>query len=572
MFLLFVETVPLFGLSPFLKNPDELVPYAIECAEFWIPSYDETAGGFFTNVGLTGEPEGSRDKALLTQSRNAYAMAKAFQLTGNEAYLGYADGALRFLYEHGWDSENMGWYGMVDQQGSVIRPSAWFNNSKWSFWQHYMLLGPAVMVEATRDPLHVEWLARGNAINDELLWDATPGREGYWNRAGTAWNFPNGKGFTPTVDAMTTNTLQNYLLNREPERRDRLVAVADNMIDHLVASMELDGVNAGFVEDFSSNWSPVYDGSTSASIGHFIKTAWCLARAYLIEPDERYKAGAIKILDQVMDPSTGIWDEVAGVMADSVKIGQGYASGHASWWTVEQGFTGGLINWYLTRDPDYLRLAEASLTFFMDHYYDHENSEVFKEVRPDGTVADDLKGDMFKGGYHSVELFYLGYVYGNLYYKNRPVTLYYRFKPQPEARAIHLWPVAIEDERLVIAGVRQAGRAFPSFDPGSRMLTLGAGEGGVFEVTFRSRYPFNITPDFRSGWISDWMGTVYMVRDDHPWVYHPELGWLASVPGGTGAGYWFYAPESGWFWTEATLFPWVYRPDSGWIPLETDNT
>jgi len=56
-----------------------------------------------------------KNKNVLTQSRDAYAMVRAFQLTGDESYLSYARGALDFMYEHGWDKEFGGPYKDYDR-------------------------------------------------------------------------------------------------------------------------------------------------------------------------------------------------------------------------------------------------------------------------------------------------------------------------------------------------------------------------------------------------------------------------------------------------------------------------
>ena len=71
--------------SQHLNDPDLFIPFVEESATFWYSAWDDARGGFYTNVARDGTPNRSwgTNKELLTQSRNAYAMVRAFQLTGN---------------------------------------------------------------------------------------------------------------------------------------------------------------------------------------------------------------------------------------------------------------------------------------------------------------------------------------------------------------------------------------------------------------------------------------------------------------------------------------------------------
>lgn len=253
-------------------------------------------------------------------------------------------------------------------------------------------------------------------------------------------------------------------------------------------------------------------------------------------------------------------------MRGSINVFNGWVSGTADWWTVEQGFTAGIMNWYLSRKPEYLRMADESLRFFMDYYYDYDNGEVFSVVSNSGSVTNSKKGDMFKAGYHSVELFHLVYLYGNLYYHNRPVTLYYNFEPADSARTVHLWPLAIEDGRLLISEVSLDGANYADFDPAARSLAIPAGTGGVYAVTFESRYTTNPPAHLDDAWWNDWFGWYFHDRQAWPWVYHASLGWSYAFGNDKSRTGWFYNPEGGfYFYASEAFHPYIYRSDVGWM-------
>lgn len=553
--------------SAHLAAPESILPYLQESADFWKTAWDPIDLAFFSDVSLTGRPS-SQNKAFLAQSRNAYAFSKAFAVTGDTDYLTYADGALRYLYDFGWDASNGGWWAQAESNGS-INTSRWYNDSRWSFWQHYMLLGPSAYIESTGDSYHSEWLALGNEVNDLQLWDDRPGFEGYYSDAALNWSWKSGKGFTPTVDAITTSALTNYLMSREPLRRERLTALGDNILYMLNGDH---GHIVSFPSSFNNDWE-VNAGSRETSIGHHIKTAWCLARVFLIEPDPAYRLGAEQLLDQAWshEDRNGLspWDHDNNIMRGNIDVFDGTVGGATDWWTVEQGFTGGIMNWYVSRKPEYLQMADQSLQFFMEHYYDYDNGEVFSQVASNGTVTDRKKGDMFKAGYHSVELFYLVYLYGNLYYHNKPVTLYYNFAPEDESRAISLWPIAYEDDRLMISSVQLNGGSYGNYDGATRTLSIPSGVGGVFKVTFESRYSTNPPAHFDQDWWGDWFGWYYHDKAAWPWVYHSTLGWSYAFDDQKTRSGWFYNAEGDYYYyTTADWYPAIYREESGWQAIE----
>lgn len=586
--------------SQWITDPESILPYLVESTDFWLDAYDEEEGGFFSEVGLTGEPWDNDRKAIVIQTRNAYAMAKAFQITGDEKYLPYGHGALEFMYAHGWDeAAGGGWLGEVDRDGD-FDSRFWANGDKWSFWQHYALLGINAMIEATQAPLHLEWAAIGNEINDELLWDDTPGREGYYMRANHTWGNIRDKGFTPTVDAMTTSATYTYMLTKDDFRKQRLIAVADNIVDHLVGSMDNPLVEATFASEYNTDWS-IKTNETITSIGHFIKTGWCLARAYLLTGDEKYLAGAERILDQTWnyerDTSNSIWNHEKGVPRGHIDWSTGnirYTQNqqYADWWSTEQAYTGAMMNWYIFKKDEYLQMADEAIAFFMEHYYDYENGEVFSMVDYDGNVIQNTKGQLFKGAYHSVELMYYVYMFGNLFYHMKPVELYYHFSPAEEDRAIFFWPIEIEDEQLKITGIESEGLAITAFDPDSRVLTVPAGEGGVYKVTYEN---LTATPEtdnvwgLLSGhdqlWTSSVFGYVYYDRAFYPWSYSADFEWVytfADEPGFawhyfnelgdilyTGEGWWPYAysaNELNWvLYDESDPATWYLWNDEEWV-------
>jgi len=472
--------------SSFLNNPNLAIDHALSTANFYAKAADPQFGGFFTYLDRQGKATGS-NKSFVVQSRDAYAFVRAFMLSGDERYLDLAQQALSFLYAHGWDAKNGGFIFMGNQQGGAQPDPSGAQSPKWSFVQHYGLVGINAMCEATRSALDCGWLDKGITSLDQHLWDARAGFQGYYNNANLDFSSPRDKGFTPTIDGITTHVLNDYLITGRSDYRQRLFWLADNAADRLAANMTAPGVKFGFPEDYNSNWQ-INTGSKFGFVGHIYKTAWCLARAYLIDPQEKYRTAARQILLQMYDK--GGFDRTNGAPNYSFNYDTGVNSTDKEYWQLEQGILSGLYNYAITTsDADraiFLEVADRTLDFYVKHLFDAQFGGIFYQTNASGssTVRTD-KGDQWEGAYHDVELSYYVYVDGNLLLWHRPITLYYRFEAASVDRDIVLSPIPLRDARLAIDSVNHAGAPYAAFDGVARSIHLPAGSSGVFGVTFK---------------------------------------------------------------------------------------
>jgi mannose/cellobiose epimerase-like protein (N-acyl-D-glucosamine 2-epimerase family) len=493
LFLLLLVTFPSRAQqSPFLLDPDRFVTYVQESADFWRTSHDPVHGGFFTNVARNGQVLNSRgtNKDMLTQSRNLYAMVRAFQLTGDPSYLDLASSAFRFMTDHAWDEESGGWFNALSTSGSPTDPNAF----KQAFFQHYALLGPLALAEATDDSTAWRWVEKGLGYLDAVLWDATSGREGYFDRVSRTGSFRTGKSFNATVDALTTHALALAMARDDARYQVRLTALSDQVQDHLVASMPLQAI--GFAEKFDTNWSVLPDERLTI-MGHVLKTAWVLARLHSMHPDPARLDAAMMLADHVLE--RGYDREFGGPYKDYDRITGamqlwGLQDSTKAWWQMEQAFTSGMELYRLTGEARYLDMADETLDFYMTHFVDPVHGEVFADRTRRGDPIPqwgDHKGDGYKAGYHSVEFGWYAYLYGQLTTMPRRLPglahVYYRVEARSEVRSMGLHPMesgAGSVEPYHIVSVTLDGSPYTAFRSTDRVLEIPAGVGGTFRVTF----------------------------------------------------------------------------------------
>lgn len=470
--------------SSYLKDPELAKNLVLNEVNFWSNYKDEINGGFYNEVSNTGTFLPTASKSFAAQSRLAYAFTRAFMLTGDVSYLALARHALIFNYKNAWDNLNGGWYYSADFDGSNPKNNI-YHLGKWSYAQHYALLGCGVMNEATDGTYNFNdgqdndqtWLYKGlNEINTKL-WDNRPGLEGYYDIAKQDWSTPRDKGFTPTADAMTTHAALMALRNIDPSYKARFLTLSDRITDKIIPSSYI-STSPLIYEYSNSNWVPY---GNELFNGHAVKCAWQLGRAYLMEPKEIYKTKAQQVLNEVIN--RGYYDSTYGGIFYFKKGGQ------KNLWTQEQGVLAGILNSTITDDPSlkdmYLGLADGCMLFVETHMVDFSNGGSYTDVNINGSLSASYpKGDYWEAGYHLSELAYYVYLYGNVYLYNKPVELYYYFSPQATAQSHKLTPFEIADNKLMIEEVLLNDQPYTNFNAHTRTIEIPAGEGGKFKVRF----------------------------------------------------------------------------------------
>jgi len=466
----------------YLKNPDLIIKVADQTAKFWEKAYDKQKGGFYTYVNRDGSIDMSKPyKVTIIQERDAYAFAKAYQLTGKKEYLDYARKGLDFMYKNAWDKVNTGWNLDMNRDGSLTSDA--FEGMDWNSvkWFQGDLQGVNAMLEVTRSKTDETWQSKAYSSIEKNLWDSRPGNEGYFFFAGKDWSNPNTKSPYSTLEAIGAYTMQMYLLNLDSNYKKRIETLGDSFINHVIGSM--DNRKFGFDDQYDADWKAIKSQSSTTS-GNFLKAALSLYEAYLVEPKPEYKAGAEKLINQIL--YSNAYDNVNGGAFDTLDPNTGNPTDKRKcWWVLEAGVNSGLNGYYISKNSDYLKMADESMNFFMKYMYDSKYGDSYGGTDANGSNPDTAKGTYWKDAFHPMELFYNTYLYGNLMIQNKPVTLYYYFDADKKARDIPVNPITLGCNKLTISSVTLNGKAYKDFDGEKCILKLPANTKGDFKVTFK---------------------------------------------------------------------------------------
>jgi len=453
------------------------------CAGFWLQTWDEQNEGFYTNIDRYGNVLGSwgYNKNMMTQSRNAYGLTRAYMMTGDTTYLHLAEKALSWMYNHAWDPSFGGWMNELGNDGKPLNRYA----DKTAFYQHYAMLGIAAYYEATRDTVAWNWLIKSRQHLEDFFWDNRNSLEGYYDL--TRYNGRNAtdKSFNATVDALTTHLIYMYLMTQDDNYKSRLLELAEEIKIHLVASMPQQAI--GFVEKYDSDWN-WKTNETMTIMGHVLKAGWCLARIYQLFPEQSLKEAAETLIHDVWENAYdhefgGPYKDYNRITGDMLMWGNPDTA--KAWWQMEQAIVAGLQLYDISHEDIYLQMADETIDFYMRHFVDHVYGEVYSDRTRYGAIAwNEAKASGGKAGYHSIETGYYMYLYGNLFYKYNPVTLHYKMMQENRDREFRLTPLAIRNANLTISRVTLNSNDYNNYDANSKVLYVPAGTHGHFEVTF----------------------------------------------------------------------------------------
>jgi hypothetical protein len=437
----------------------------------------------------------------MLQSRYAYGFSKAFMLTGNVKYLNDARRALDFQRGHAvrqggqmvvYTRRNGEFMTADDVYGGKDYAMEWYdtNENELIYMGLYLVIGPEAYFEATGDQ-NAASMVDSAMTKVESFWDSSPGREGYymWH-----WLRPKpgstimpgsfgGKGFSGTVDGLTTCWLNRAARDPSPANRRRVMTLVNTVADRFIGS----GASAGFPEEFSDDWVPV-DGvaSTEAQYtypGHVLKASWVAARAALMLGDHRLGALAHGYLvgcgrDKRMFP----YDSLGPITHLEWKTGIAKEPKMRTWWCLEQGVLAGLVNYELTHDMECLEISDRCMSDLMRNFWDDKYGEFYAELKGNETKPECYdKGTTGKAAYHSIELLYLSHVYTKLFVRHEPVTLYYYVMSSNDPQTITVMPCELPADTIKILSVVKDGKPLNAKVTANK-ITVGKEIDGVIAV------------------------------------------------------------------------------------------
>jgi anti-anti-sigma factor len=484
------------------EKPDWWLKQIRSLADFYLQSQfgDDPVDfrNYRTDLNLYGAKTGGLRQETDTISRMVYGFATAYLLTGEDRYLEVAERGTEYLREHmrylDLDEGICYWYHAIDPKGlheQKIFASEFGDDYEAipAYEQIYALCGPTQTFRITGDPLIQSDIEMTVNLFEKYFLDQDE-HGGYFShidpvtldpRSKTLGRNQSRKNWNSVGDHAPAYLINLWLATGEQRYADMLVYTGDLIAKHFPDPEHSPFVQERFHEDWSHDqgWGWQQD---RAVVGHNLKIAWNLMRISHLKPNDAYTTLARSIAAEM--PSVGS-DQQRGGWYDVVERQKGEGERYhrfvwhdrKAWWQQEQAILAYLILAGSLKEPEHLRLARESASFYNTWFLDQDSGGIYFNVLANGLPyllgTERNKGSHSMSGYHSFELAYLSAIYTNLLITGQPMTLH--FKPQPGAfkdRILRVQPDILPPGSVTISEVWINDQKYTDFDPQALTVQL----------------------------------------------------------------------------------------------------
>ena len=130
-----------------------------ELLDVWYPrTVDSIYGGFLSDFDYKWEMEGPQNKMIVTQSRHVWTCSTVaeFYPQKKDYYLKMASHGIRFLKDKMWDSQQGGFFNLVDRQGNVLKSGKGNRIIKEAYGNAFAIYALSAYVRQTNDTSALE--------------------------------------------------------------------------------------------------------------------------------------------------------------------------------------------------------------------------------------------------------------------------------------------------------------------------------------------------------------------------------------------------------------------------------
>ena len=354
--------------------------------DFWYDhGYDKVNGGFYTCLERNGDVYDT-DKSVWAQGRGLWVFAKAYNFIKKDPrYLKAATDAYNFIKEHCYDKDGRMFFTVTGDGIGIQKRRYWFSES-------FAVVGSAELYRATKEE---KYLQNARETFDIML----------KVKNGVIKTEPK---FNPEVvncialaSPMILLVTCQILREIDVEKKDYYNKVIDDSIAEIKLHYHPE------VKAVLENVNPdgtIANGARGRHVnpGHSIEASWFLMNeAHYRNDNKEIMDLALSILNMSFEIG---WDyELGGLryFADTAnKPVQALEWDMKLWWPHNEMLIAFLMAYKLTGEQKYLDKYQLVHDYTFTHFKDEKYGEYYGYLHRDGTIATDLKGNIFKGPFH----------------------------------------------------------------------------------------------------------------------------------------------------------------------------
>lgn len=351
---------------------------------FWLKhGMDKKNGGVYTCLDREGKIMDTT-KSVWFQGRFGYIAATAYsEIEKNPEYLAASKSCIDFIDAHCFD-ENGHMYFEITEDGRGIR------KRRYVFSESFAVVAYAAYAKATDDKVYAEKALDLFKRMQKFL--STPG---FLPAKCEPWVECKGHSITMILlntAAQVRKVMPDPILDEQINASIKVLK-EDFMKEEFHALLETVGKNGEFLDSC---------GGRLINPGHCIETAW-----FLLE-EARYRnwdQDIVKMGLTILDWSWKWgWDEEYGGIINFRDCKgfpcQDYAQDMKFWWPQTEAIIATLYAYLASKDPKYIDWFKKISEWTYQRFPDKEFGEWYGYLHRDGTVAQNAKGNIFKGPFH----------------------------------------------------------------------------------------------------------------------------------------------------------------------------
>ena len=358
---------------------------------FWIRNgIDHEYGGLLDFLDRKGRPA-STDKGGWVQGRFTWVLSRLIEAYGKEGsrpeWLDAARLCVDFVRDRVLSGPGGRAYFELTREGKplVLR--------RYLFSETFAIIGLAQYAKVSGDDAYLE-----KALETLAVFDANRGRLSPKIDPATR----SMRGHSETMILINVHqVLREVLRNRDAKAAGEQTTLIDAQIDELFRYFVKPELRA-LLETVNYDGSPA-EGPEGSCInpGHAIETAWFLMEEGRWRGDYSLVERALPLLEWSIERG---WDPVYGGLFSFVDVDGGTPAqiewDMKYWWPHCEATYACLLAWALTGEARWERWFETFHAWTWQHFPDPEYGEWFGYLHRDGSVANDLKGNHYKGAFH----------------------------------------------------------------------------------------------------------------------------------------------------------------------------
>jgi len=352
-------------------------------------SLDREHGGYIIDFDAQGRRKNRCTKMIVTQARTVWLFSRMARAGyRREAYLDAAEVGYRFLKDKMWDQTHGGFYWEVDVTGEQqLKPNKHLYGQSFALYalsEYYLASGKQDVLDfAVRFFNLLEAKAYDTTYGGYVEsfapdWTVTPAGESTY--MGTPPDLKLMNTHLHLMEAITTF----YRARKHPLVRDRLLELL-NIQSNTVVRKTL----GACTDKYDRNWSPRLDADyAQVSYGHDIENIWLLMDTCHAVGLSNYPFGDLyeTLFDYSLKYG---YDPAEGGFYYTGAFNQPATDRNKSWWVQAEVLVSALHMVRFTNDPKYLAIFEKTFEFIENHLVDSENGEWHHIITPDGTTRGD---------------------------------------------------------------------------------------------------------------------------------------------------------------------------------------